>query len=100
MGTEREPKLTPRMREALSELEGLIREHYPDAVFRVTRSPDDTRAVLLMTTLDIDDRDAVVDLVIDRVMQFQLEEHLPVHVIPVRPRERVVAMRQAAEDAG
>ncbi len=98
MRTEREPKLAPRMREAITELEGRIREHYPDAAFRVTRSPEDPRIIHLMTTVDVEDREAIVDLVIDRVMALQIDERLPVHVIPVRPRERVLAMRRSARE--
>jgi hypothetical protein len=36
-------------------------------------------------------------VVTDRVLQFQLEDRLPIHVIPVRPRERVLAMLREAQ---
>jgi hypothetical protein len=99
MKTEREPKLAPRMQRALEELKGLVRERYPDATFRVTRSPEDPRSIHLMTTVDVEDTDAVLDVLIDRVMELQIEERLPIHVIPVRPRERVLAMLGAEQDA-
>lgn len=101
---EREPKLAPRMREAIMELKGRIRDHYPDAAFQVTRSPENPRIIHLMTAVDVEDREAIVDLVIDRVMELQIDEGLPVHVIPVRPRERVLAMwrltREGAQQQG
>jgi hypothetical protein len=35
--------------------------------------------------------------VIDRVMELQVEEGLPIHVIPLRPIARVLALRQKAK---
>ncbi len=99
MKTERELKLRPRMQAAIEELKGLIREHYPDATFRVTRSPEDPRSIHLMTTVDVPDTTEVVDAVLDRVLEMQIQEKLPVHVIPVQPRERVLAMLRAEEEA-
>ncbi len=93
--TEREPKLAPRMQTAIEELKGLVREHYPDATFHVTRNPEDPRSIHLMTIVDVPDTTEVVDAVLDRVLKMQIEEKLPVHVIPVRPRERVLAMLRA-----
>ncbi len=97
MKTERAPRLAPRMQRAIEELKGLVRQHYPDASFRVTRSPEDRRVIDLMATVDVPDTDAVMDVVVDRVMQFQIEDRLPLHVIPVRPRERALAMSRAQE---
>jgi hypothetical protein len=48
-----------------------------------------------VVTVDVDDADAVLDIVIDRVMELQIEEGLPVHVIPLRTPERVAALRRA-----
>jgi|SRR5581483_6492254 len=92
MKTEREPKLAPRMQAAIEELKGLVRERYPDATFRVTRSPENRRVMHLVATVDVEDRDEVMDVVIDRMMELQIEEKLPIFVIPVRPRERMLAM--------
>ena len=86
----------PRVERALAELEGIIRGRYPDASFEVEHGRDDPRAIHLVATVDVEDRDNVVDLVIDRMMQIQIDEGLPIFVIPVRPPERVAAFRQAA----
>ena len=97
--TEREPKLAPRIQQAIEELKDRIQERYPDATFRVTRSPEDPRSIHLMTTVDVPDTTEVVDAVLDRVLELQIHERLPVHVIPVRPRERVLAMLRAEQEA-
>jgi hypothetical protein len=99
MRTEREPRLRVRMQQAVEELKGLVREHYPGATFRVSRSSEEPRIVHLWTTVDVEDTDAVLDAVIDRVTEFQTDERLPIHVIPVRPRERVLAALRASEAA-
>ncbi len=95
MKTEHEPRLSSRMQGAIEELKGLVRENYPGATFRVTRSPEDHRSIHLLATVDVEDRDEVMDVVVDRVMQLQIQEKLPIHVIPVRPRARVLAMLRA-----
>ena len=92
MKTERQPRLTPPMRAAVLELEGLVRQQYPDASFRIMRSPDDERSVDVVTTVDLDDPDAVMDLVVDRVMELQIEQKLPIHVVPVRTPERTAKL--------
>jgi hypothetical protein len=99
MSTEREPKLRPRMHHAIAEIEELILQHYPDATFQVTRSPEDRRIVHLLTTVDVPDTTAVVEVVLARMMELQITEKLPLFVIPVRPRERVLAMLRAEEEA-
>ena len=99
MRTEREPRLQGRMQQAVEELKGLVRERYPNAAFRVARSPEEPRIVHLFTTVDVEDTDAVLDAVIDRVTEFQTDERLPIRVIPVRPRERVLATLRASAAA-
>ena len=62
MTIERKPGFTPKMQRALTELQGLISKRYPDAAFRVTRSPENPKTVLLKPVVDVDDRDEVVRL--------------------------------------
>ncbi len=97
--TQHEPKLTARMQRAIDELKALLSEHYPEATFRVRHSPDDRRGIDLVTTVDLEDRDEVMDLVIDRVLDLQIKDRLPIHVVPVRTRERNLAIirQQIAE---
>jgi hypothetical protein len=55
--------------------------------------------VHLTTIVDLDDPDEVLDLVINRMMELQVEDKLPVYVIPVRTPERVAALRRALAQA-
>ena len=48
----------------------------------------------LTTTVDVDDPDEVVDLVIDRMLELTIDEGIPVYVIPIRTPERVATLRQ------
>jgi hypothetical protein len=88
--------LTPGVRAALDELQALIQRHYPGATFRVTRGRDDPQAIHLVTTVDVDDLDAVLDVVVNRMMELQIDEGLPIFVIPMRPPHRIVAIRAAS----
>ena len=94
MNRERTQALDPRITRALDELTDLIRTQYPDAQFAVERGADDPEAIHLTTTVDIEELEDVVDLVIDRLLELQVEERLPIHVIPLRPLERVIAAEQ------
>lgn len=90
MSTEQEVEVASRMQSALDELRGLIRARYPQARFSVARGHDEPENVHLITTVDLEDADEVLDLVIDRLVELQVEERIPVHVIPVRPVRRVL----------
>jgi hypothetical protein len=97
METEQTISLTDRMREALAELEEMIVGQYPTATFTVSRGEDDPEDVHLNATVDLEDPDEVLDLVIDRVLQLQLDEELAIHVIPVRTLQRVAALMNELE---
>lgn len=84
-----------RIHSALDELRGLIRQRYPEATFDLAAAADNPGATHLWVTVDTDDLDEVADLVIERELEFQVEQGLPIHVIPIRPLKRVLAMRQA-----
>ena len=93
MNDEQSKTIDPRIAQALTELEQIIRAHYPSARFAVTRSGDEPENVHLLTTVDLADPDDVVDLVLDRLVEFQVEERIPVYVIPVRTPDRILADR-------
>lgn len=86
--------LDTRARQAIAELQGTIRERYPTATFEIARAADDPAILHMITTVDVDDPDEVGDLVVDRVVELVAEEHLPIHVIPVRPAARIRAERE------
>jgi hypothetical protein len=83
-----EETLDSRRREAIRELTSLIRRQYPTATFAVAPDPDDSDITILWTTVAVDDRDQVLDLVIERELQLQIEEGVPVYVVPIRTPER------------
>ncbi len=82
--------LDPRTEQALAELTDMVRRRYPAATFEVAPGQDEADAVHLIATVDVEDPDEVLDVVIDRVLELQIEEGLPVHLIPTRPLEREV----------
>jgi hypothetical protein len=89
--------LDPKMQAAVDELQDLIRQRHPEAQFRVSRDPEGSEAIHLIAVLNVDDTDLVVDEFIDRMMQLQIDEQLPLFVIPVRTPEREIALREAAQ---
>jgi hypothetical protein len=78
----------------LSELQQLIRERYPEASFEVSHG-DDPDGIYLNTTIDLEDVDEVLDVIRDRLYEVQVEEALPVYVIPLQPVERVLQTMRA-----
>ena len=85
----------PRMNRALSELIDIVRRGHPDATFDVVLAEDDADTVHLLARVDFDDPEVVADLVMDRMLDMQVEEGLPVYVIPLRTPERIAALREA-----
>ncbi len=95
MTTKQEKLLASRMERAIAELQGLITRRFPDATFEVEQSPEDRRITHLVATVDVDDRYDVMDLVIDRMMDIQINEKLPLFVVVLRTPEREAQVREA-----
>lgn len=100
MSTTCTPPLDMRTQRAVDELQELIQRHYPAAVFQVQRGQDDPEAIHLLAIVDIDDTDAIFDIVLNRMMEIQIEQEIPVFVIPLQPPDRVQAMLAADQLAG
>jgi hypothetical protein len=87
--------------QALAELQGMIRARYPSTEFRVRPGVDDPETTYLVATVDVDDPDEVLDLVLDRLMRLQVDDGLPICLLPVHTPDRVqrtmrhVSKRQA-----
>ncbi len=96
MRPERQVHLTPRLEEAVRELQRLITARFPQAAF-VIEEGCDPEGIYLVTTVDIADSDEVAALVGDRLVELQVDEGLPVYVTPLRPIERVVAQLRERE---
>lgn len=80
---------SPRVRSALDEPRITIQNRPATATFAVTQAPDDPESVHLEATFDVDDPETVLDLVLDRVLELQVDERLAIHVIPLRRPERI-----------
>ena len=85
----------PRIGDAVIELQLLIRQHFPDATFDVAHG-DDPDGTCIWTAVDTDDPDAVLDVVVDRLLQLQIDQHVPVHVIPIHTDRRIQAAIEAS----
>lgn len=79
---------SPRMQAAIEELQRLIQQRYPEAIFQVEPG-DDPTGMYVLVTVDVEDTDAVVEVFIDRLLELQIDEGLAVYVVPVRPLARV-----------
>jgi hypothetical protein len=89
-----------RVDRAIAELKGMILERYPTATFTLARGVDDPEEMHLETTVDVDDTEEVIDLVIDRILELQIEEGIPLHVIPLHTPERVAELLRAHSARG
>jgi hypothetical protein len=90
--------LSPRMEAAIAEIQSLISSHYPTTTFSVYEW-DDPEGIFLSAVVDTEDLDAVTDLFRERELELQIEENLPLFVIPERTPERHAAVlaREAQE---
>ena len=96
MRPETNQHLSPRMNEAVRELQDLISASFPEATF-VVEEGFDPEGTYIVTTVDIPDTDEVIAAVGDRLIDLQVDEGLPVYVTPLRPVERVVAQLRERE---
>jgi hypothetical protein len=74
----------PRLLEASAELETLIRKAYPDASFSRLWL-DDPEGMHLQVVVPVEDPEGVFNLVCERLLHFQIEEGLPLYLVPLRP---------------
>ena len=83
--------LDQRTRAALDELRTIILARYPTATFEESRGIDEPENIHLNAVVDTDDLDEVLDLVNERLFELQVEERIPLHVIPLDTPERILA---------
>jgi hypothetical protein len=84
----------PRIQAALAELQQLILVNYPETVFDVFKG-EDPCGVYLRATVDRDDLSDVIDTVLDKLYELQVEQELPVYVVTTQPPARVAAQLAA-----
>ncbi len=76
-----------RIEPVIAELQKKIIVRYPEAQFEIFEG-DDPRGTYLRAIVDVEDTDVVVDLVVDRLLDLQIEEQLPVYFVTRRPDEQ------------
>jgi hypothetical protein len=86
--------LDPRRLAAVKELSALITQRYANAAIFVGPAEEDAEVTHITAMVDIDDPDEVADLVMDRMLQLQLDEDIPIYVIPIRTPQRLAALRE------
>jgi hypothetical protein len=82
--------ITPRAQAALDELQAMIATRFPEATFEVQTGLDPA-GIYLLATVDIEDTDGVFAVVVDRLIDMQVCERLPIYVVPLQPLPRVIA---------
>jgi hypothetical protein len=81
--------LTPRLQRAVDELQHLIRRVDPLATFQVVPGEDPTGTYVL-AMVDVEDTELVMDAYMDRLLTLQIEEGLPLYVLPLHPRSQAM----------
>jgi hypothetical protein len=88
-----------RLATAIGELQTLVKQRFPTANFQVGEG-EDPDGTYLRAIVDVEDTDEVMETVVSRLVTLQVEEHLPLYFIPLRPSERVEGELSARTRAG
>jgi len=88
MPAEYHDALTPRLQHAVNELQHLIRRVDSMATFQVVPG-DDPTGTYVIATVDIEDTERVMDAYMERLLALQIDEGLPLYVVPLRSPTRV-----------
>ena len=83
----------PRMESAIAELQELILARFPTTTFTVGDAWDPD-GVYMRAIVDVDDPDEVTEVFIDRMTDLQIDDGLPIYVVPVRTPAREAAERR------
>ncbi|HET8524242.1 MAG TPA: hypothetical protein VFL82_13485, partial [Thermomicrobiales bacterium] len=79
-----------RLAAAIAELQDLIRSHFPTAAF-VIGEAEDPEGIYMRVIADVDDTDEVINVFLDRLVDLQVKDQLPLYVVPVRTPARIAA---------
>lgn len=94
---ERLSRSDPRIDPAITELKEKIRQRYPNAHFEVFEG-EDPAGTYLRAIVDVDDTGDVIDVVLDRLLDLQVEEQLSLYLVASRPVERTLEQLRAQCD--
>lgn len=89
----------PRLEPVIAELQQSVTGRHPDARFELFEG-EDPRGTYLRAVVHVEDTDEVVDLVIDRLLDLQVEERLPLYFVASRPPERHPEPPRSGVEAG
>lgn len=88
---------SPEMLAAIDEIKDLILQHFPDATF--DNGPgEDPVGMYLIATVDLEDLGPVEDVFLDRLVDLQIDERIPLYVITSRPLARTIEMLARARE--
>jgi hypothetical protein len=93
--------MTPRLEEAIAEMKDRITRQYPTTTFEQYQGEDPV-GIYLIAIVDTDDLEEVAELFTSRLVDLQVDEGLPLFVIPEPTPERnaaIVAEQEAARKA-
>jgi len=90
--------ITPRLEEAIAEMKERISRRFPSTTYTMYQG-EDPLGIYLIATVDTDDLEEVKDLYLSRLVDLQVEEELPLFVIPERTPERNAAIIDEEEAA-
>jgi len=79
--------------QVVDDLKRLITARFPDAGFTVFEG-EDPEGVYLRAVVDVDDSSDVMETVLDKLYELEVEQELPVYVVTSQPPERVAAKRK------
>jgi hypothetical protein len=82
---------------AIDELKRSILSRHPEATFEVGPGTDDPTLIHLYAYVDLDDPEEAADEILDRMVDIQLDDGIPLHVIPMSTPAR--ALKRAQEYA-
>lgn len=83
--------MTPRLEEAIAEMKERITRRYPTTTFEMYQG-EDPIGIYLIAIVDTDDTEEVDNLFASRLVDLQVEEGLPLFVIPEPTPERNAAI--------
>jgi hypothetical protein len=78
-------ELIPQINSSLLELRQVILDKYPTAIFAVTFGLEDPFGIQLRPIIAVE-QDEVLDSCMDKLLEIQVEKHLPIHVFPESPK--------------
>jgi hypothetical protein len=83
----------PRVQTAFAEMQQRILDHHPRTTFTIGRVGD-MPGIWMTATVDLEDPDDIIDLFIDRLLEIQISEGLPIHILPEQTPERYAETRR------